>query len=159
MVGISGRQPVNVRLVGPIVLALLLPAAAPACFAGEAPGRYTLTPAGSGFLRLDSATGALSLCQQKLGGWTCEGIGDDFLALQQEIDRLTKETEELKQRLTAAEAELEAKDAEGEPLAVGPTLQLPGSALDEVSKFVDKLIRHLQDMVRELKQHETERAL
>ncbi len=147
------------RLMGLIVLALMLPAAAPACFAGEESGRYTLTPAGSGFLRLDSATGALSLCRQRLGGWTCEGIADDVLALKQEIDRLTGETDELKQRLAKAEAELESKHADKEPFASRPSIQLPGAALDEMNEFVDRLVRRLQDMVRDLKQRESERAL
>ncbi|MGB6389695.1 MAG: hypothetical protein WBF11_06630 [Methyloceanibacter sp.] len=150
----------TIRLFGLIALTLLLlPATAPACFAGEEPGRYTLAPAGSGFLRLDSATGALSHCRQKLGGWTCEGIADDVSALKQEIDRLAGETDELKQRLAKAEAELESQHAEQEPFAARPSIRLPGAALDEMNEFVDRLVRRLQDMVRDLKQRESERAL
>ena len=58
-------------------LALVLCAATSTCFAGEEPGRYAMTPAGDGFLRLDTATGAVSICRQKLDAWTCEGVADD----------------------------------------------------------------------------------
>lgn len=138
-----------------IVVPLLLVAASSPCVADEEPGRYSLTPAGSNFLRLDTATGALSLCRQKLGGWVCEGVTDDLSALKGEIGRLSKETEELKQRLARAEADLEAEKA----LPVGPSIQIPGVSLDEMNALADKIMRRLQDMVRELKQQESERTL
>jgi hypothetical protein len=141
--------------LGAIVVPLLLAAAASPCIADEEPGRYSLTPAGSNFLRLDTATGALSLCRQKLGGWACEGVTDDLSALKQEIERLSKETEELKQRLAKAEADLQAQKT----LPVGPSIQIPGVSLDEMNAFADKIIRRLQDLVRELKQQESVRTL
>jgi hypothetical protein len=142
------------RLWG-IVVPLLLILAAPACLVGEEPGRYSLAPAGSDFLRLDSATGAVSVCRRKLGGWACEAIDDDLSALKQEIDRLSKETEELKQRLAKAEADLAAT----EPRPVGPSIQIPGVTLDEMNAWADKIMRRLQDMVRDLKQQDSERTL
>jgi hypothetical protein len=139
---------------GAIVVPLLL-VAAPACFAGDEPGRYSLAPAGSDFLRLDSATGALSHCRQKLGGWSCEGVTDDLSALKQEVERLSTETEELKARLAKAEADLAAKEA----APVGPSIQFPGLTLDEMNAFADKIMRRLQDMVRTMKQQDSERTL
>jgi hypothetical protein len=138
-----------------LIVPLLLAAAAPSAFADDEPGRYTLMPAGSNFLRLDTATGALSLCRQKLGGWACEGVTDDLSALKQETERLSMETEELKQRLAKAEADLKAQKT----LTVGPSIQIPGVSLDEMNALVDKIIRRLQDMVRELKQQDSERTL
>jgi len=143
------------RKLAAIVVPLLLAAAASPCIADEEPGRYSLMPAGSNFLRLDTATGALSLCRQQLGGWVCEGVTDDLSALKREIVRLSKETEELKQRLAKAEADLEAAKA----LPVGPSFQIPGVSLDDMNALADKIMRRLQDMVRELKQQESERTL
>jgi hypothetical protein len=154
----SGGNAMNRKLAA-VIVPLLLAAAATPSFAddepGREPGRYTLLRAGSNFLRLDTATGALSLCRQKLAGWACEGVTDDLSALKQEIDRLSKETEELKQRLAKTEAELEAEKAR----PVGPAIQIPGVSLDEMNALADKIMRRLQDMVRELKRQESERAL
>lgn len=136
-------------------LALVLSAAASPCFAGEEPGRYTMTPAGDGFLRLDRATGAVSICRQKLDSWACENVADDSLALNQEIDRLTRENQALKDKLAKAEA----REAEAGPLPANPSTQFPGLALDEMTDFINKMIRRLQDLVHDLKQQEAEQAL
>jgi hypothetical protein len=143
------------RKFAAIVVSFLLAASTSPSFAADEPGRYTLAPAGSNFLRLDTATGALSLCRQKLGGWACEGVADDLSALKQEVERLNKETEELKQRLAKAEADLDAQKAR----PVGPSIQIPGVNLDEMNALADKIMRRLQDMVRELKRQDSERML
>jgi hypothetical protein len=136
-------------------LALVLSAVASPCFAGEEPGRYTMTPAGDGFLRLDSATGAVSICRQKLDTWACENVADDSLALNQEIDRLTRENQELKGELAKAEA----READAGPLPANPSTQFPRLALDEMTDFINKIIRRLQDLVHDLKQQEAGQAL
>ena len=69
-----------------IALALLIGAAPDADQAG---GRYRMTPAeGGAFLRLDTQTGAMSVCQRKDGRWACEAVPDERRALETEIDRL-----------------------------------------------------------------------
>jgi hypothetical protein len=136
-------------------LALVLCAATSTCFAGEEPGRYAMTPAGDGFLRLDTATGAVSICRQKLDAWTCEGVADDALALKPEVDRLTGENQELKDKLAKAEA----REAQAGPLPANPSTQFPALALDEMTDFINKMIRRLQDLVRDLKQQDDGQAL
>ena len=136
-------------------LALVLCAATSTCFAGEEPGRYAMTPAGDGFLRLDTATGAVSICRQKLDAWTCEGVAEDALALKQEVDRLTSENQELKDKLAKAEA----REAQAGPLPANPSTQFPALALDEMTDFINKMIRRLQDLVRDLKQQDDGQAL
>ena len=135
--------------------ALVLCAATSTCFAGEEPGRYAMTPAGDGFLRLDTATGAVSICRQKLDAWTCDGVADDALALKQEVDRLTGENQELKDKLAKAEA----REAQAGPLPANPSTQFPALALDEMTDFINKMIRRLQDLVRNLKQQDDGQAL
>jgi len=136
-------------------LALVLSAAASSSFAVEGPGRYTMTPAGDGFLRLDTATGAVSICRQKLDTWTCESVADDALALKQEVDRLTGENQELKDKLAKAEA----REGQAGPLPANPSTQFPTLALDEMTDFINKMIRRLQDLVRDLKQQDDGQAL
>jgi hypothetical protein len=137
-----------------LALAFVLFAAWP-CYAGEDPGRYTMTAVGDSIWRLDTATGAMSVCGQKLDHWACESVADDALALKAEVDRLTRENRELKDKLAKAEE----KEAEAGPLPANPSTQFPGLALDEMNHFIDKMIRSLQDLVRDLKQQEAGQAL
>ena len=138
----------NARL---LVLALVLSAAASPSFAGEKPGRFTIAPAGDGFLRLDTATGGVSICRQKLDTWACESVA----ALKQEVDRLTRENQDLKDKLANAEA----RQAEAKPLPGNSSAQFPNLALDEMTDFINKMIRRLQDLVRDLKQQDQSQAL
>jgi hypothetical protein len=142
-----------------LALALVLPAAAPSSFAAEEPGRYSMVPAGDGFLRLDSATGAVSICSQKPGGWTCESVADDVLALKQEVDRLSRETEALHDKLAEAEASPKPPGAGKEPRPDSLSIQIPGLAIDEINDFIAKMMRRLQDLVRDLENQQSERAL
>ena len=137
-----------------LTLAFVFFAASP-CYAGEDPGRYTMATVGDSIWRLDSATGAMSVCGQKLDHWACESVTDDALALRQEVDRLTRENREIKDKLAKAEE----KEAEAGPLPANPSMQFPGLALDEMSDFINKMIRSLQDLVRDLKQQEAGQAL
>ena len=137
-----------------LAFAFVLFAASP-CYAGEDPGRYTMTTVGDSIWRLDSATGAMSVCGQKLDHWACESVADDALALKAEVDRLSRENRELKDKL----AKVEEKEAEAGPLPANPSTQFPGLALDEMSDFINKMIRSLQDLVRDLKQQEAGQAL
>ena len=137
-----------------LALAFVLFAASP-CYAGEDPGRYTMTTVGDSVWRLNSATGAMSVCGQKLDHWACESVADDALALKAEVDRLTRENREFKDKLAKAEE----RDAEADPLPANPAAQFPGLALDEMTGFINKMIRSLQDLVRDLKQQEAGQAL
>lgn len=92
-------------------LVLLLGAAPDA---EETGGRYKLTPAdGGSFLRLDSQTGAMSVCQRKDAKWACEAIPDDRRALEAEIARLSGENKELQGNVKRLEELLALSDPEG----------------------------------------------
>lgn len=147
-----------------IALALVLSAAASSCLAAEAPGRYTMTTVEGSVWRLDSATGAMSVCGRKLDHWACEAVADDAQALKEqalkeEVDRLARENQELRDKLAKAE-EKEAEAAPGKELAPrSPYARFPDHALDEMTDFVNAMIRRLQEMVQDLKQDEAGQAL
>lgn len=61
-------------------------------------GRYTLSATDSGYLRLDTRTGAVSVCTPK-GGWTCRVVPDERAALDREIGRLQGQVDALKTQL------------------------------------------------------------
>ena len=67
-------------------------------------GRFTMTPAPGGFLRLDTRTGAVSLCAVAGESVACRAAADDREALSQEIDRLSNENAALKARADAGSA-------------------------------------------------------
>ncbi|MDB5569186.1 MAG: hypothetical protein JWN93_369 [Hyphomicrobiales bacterium] len=78
----------------------LAPAGDPATLPRD--GRYTMTPTPDGFLRLDTRSGAVSICRTGESGVQCRAAADDRAALDSEIDRLTKENAELRRKLAAA---------------------------------------------------------
>ena len=51
-------------------------------------GRYALSPAGDGVLRLDTRTGAVSTCNNSGAGWACYAVPDERAAMDAEIGRL-----------------------------------------------------------------------
>ena len=73
--------------------------------AADAPGRYELAPSATGFVRLDTATGATSHCSEVGGVWQCQPLGETDGALAVRLDALSAEVT----RLAAALAELTAR--------------------------------------------------
>lgn len=68
-------------------------------------GRYLFEkqPGGkdSSYLRLDTATGAVSLCSQREVGFTCEAVPEDRAVFENEIARLREENAALKKIVIA----------------------------------------------------------
>lgn len=77
--------------------------ARPAPAAEDRPGRYTMTPAEGGALKLDTLTGAVSLCTRAGEDWACKPTKDGEQALRREIDGLKGEIDVLKDQLTKME--------------------------------------------------------
>ncbi|MFZ5736211.1 MAG: hypothetical protein ACOY6K_04940 [Pseudomonadota bacterium] len=76
-------------------------------------GRYTFTPSADGVVRLDTRTGKVSTCTDKVSGWACYAIADERAAfdaetgrLQAEIDRLKKEADALRAANDSLKAQL-----------------------------------------------------
>ncbi len=130
------------RHLGPAVAVLLVAtlvfsqaAAAPVA---QAPGRFSMTPTDDGFLRLDTVTGAVSMCRKHAQTWRCTLVEDEALALQREVERLRKENEALRARALLPPSE----GAPGEP---GRSLDLPSK------EEVDKAMDFLEDILRRFK--------
>ena len=78
-------------------------------------GRYALSPAGDGVLRLDTRTGAISTCNNSGAGWACYAVPDERAAMDTEIGRLQADNE----RLKADNERLKADLASREPTVPG----------------------------------------
>src|SRR3954470_18125157 len=64
-------------------------------------GRYSFSPVSEGTLRLDTRTGAVSLCARKDTAWSCTTVPDERQALENEIARLQRENGTLKKDMLA----------------------------------------------------------
>ncbi|MHC1950583.1 hypothetical protein IF803_40575 [Bradyrhizobium sp. UFLA06-06] len=150
-----------------IAIAAILIASGGAAIAQNAPdtenGRYALSPAGDGFLRLDTRTGAVSTCTNSSAGWACYMVPDERAALDAEIGRLQADNDKLKGELAARapsaktdealpksdslkkpEPKTEPKSAEGERKIEIP---LPSDRdMDRMMSFAERAWRRLIEM-------------
>lgn len=109
---------------------------------GAQNGRFTMTPAGDGFLRLDTRSGAVSFCTVKDGAAQCRSSADERGALEAEVGRLAAENS----RLRGAGA------GKGAP-AVPQTLSssLPSDAeVDRAIGLLDKIVRGTIRIMKEV---------
>lgn len=120
----------------PILLLLLLAGAARAeAPTPEEPGRFAMTPAQGGFLRLDKQTGAVAHCVVEDGLSVCRAAADERAALEEEIARLSRENAELRAKLGGAEA---------------APKQWPGEQeLERALSFTEKFFRRMMKLFRE----------
>jgi hypothetical protein len=107
-------------------------------------GRYVMKDVEGGFIRLDTGTGAVSLCRSLNEQWRCEPVADAEHALQDEIARLSEENAALQQKL----AELTGPQQQQ---GLGPTLELPSEEdLDRIFGIMERFMRRFIDFARSL---------
>ena len=110
-------------------------------------GRYAFQAVPDGLLRLDTATGQVSLCAKQSAGWVCTAVADDRAALDAEVGRLARENVRLKSALAAHGLRL----PEGVTGEAGGSQDLPDERqLERVMGFVERVWQRLIDMVRTL---------
>jgi hypothetical protein len=99
-------------------------------------GRYSMTPAESGFLRLDKETGSVAFCSVKDGLSVCRAGADERAALEAEISRLRLENLELKARASGA--------------APGKPSTLPNEEeFERALSFTERFMRRIMRLFRE----------
>ena len=139
-----------------IVILAALAAFVPAAHAQTAPdsenGRYSFSGVPDGMLRLDTRTGAVSLCAKQATGWACNAVPDERAALENEIARLQRENGALKKDMLARGLPLPGGVASGPPAnqrELNLKVPLPSDAeIDRVMSAFEKMWRRLIDMVQ-----------
>ena len=139
-----------------IVLAVAVAAFAPAVQAQTAPdsenGRYSFSQAAEGMLRLDTRTGAVSICAKKDTGWACATVPDERQALENEIARLQRENGALKKDMLVRGLPLPGSVASAPPSQqreLNLKVPLPSDAeIDRVMSAFEKMWRRLVDMMQ-----------
>lgn len=131
-----------------LVLALVIGLGGPALAVEGAPGRYTMTATDNGMLRLDTLTGAVSLCTGGAGNWVCRSVADDRLALENEIDRLSDENQAMRAEFAKREIEV--------PPQVKPQRDASGSwrpsdkKVEEFMMFFETIMRRFKKMAESM---------
>ncbi len=92
---------------------ILIPAALVSMVAASAQSeeteRYRLEKSATGYVRMDTQTGAMSLCEERSGQLVCKMAADERAAFQDEIDRLQTSVKALDDRVAKLENSLSAR--------------------------------------------------
>ena len=98
-------------------------------------GRYALSPVAGGIIRLDTRTGAASICSNTGTGWACYAAPDERAALDAEIGKLQADNEKLKAELAAKEPRVAGKI--DEPLPKTDSLKKPGPKVADGERKIE----------------------
>lgn len=154
-----GSAALHRRVASLLALPLMLIALSPAAGASETPGRFTMTPAGDGFLKLDTATGAVSQCKEANDAFVCKAVADDAAAMSAEIDRLAKENEQLRQGRASGDALAAVPPAASMPDQSAP-LKLPSDKdIDQAMGFIEKMLKRFKTLMDDLKSQPDTKSL
>jgi hypothetical protein len=119
-------------------------------------GRFSFHKVDEGFLRLDTRSGQVSLCNHKSLGWACETIPDERSALENEIARLQNGNAALKKELLSRGLALPESVKPEPPLAKNSDkndleLKLPSQAdIDRVMTFMERVWRRMVEAANNL---------
>ena len=142
-------------LIVPCLGALMLAGAAFADEAKPGAGRYSIAPSASGFIRLDTVTGAISHCAPRNGVWFCDVLsGDDRSAedrriadLKRQVDAVTIQLARMAQAVAALDGRLQTVEAVPRPQGV----TVPPANHSARQGFGGEVVRRFILMVREMK--------
>jgi len=119
-------------------------------------GRYRMSPVEDGFVRLDTETGAMSLCAKKDQSWSCTAMADDQAELSQRIEQLEAENKALREENQRLEDVfgLGDKRAEGGPAPSEPpagSFKLPSEEdIDKGFDYLDRMLKKFRDRMKKL---------
>lgn len=111
----------------------------------EGEGRYRMEKTETGFIRLDTASGDVSLCREQEGQMVCRMAADERAAFEKELDLLTKRVEALEKGGTT-----------GSP-AAKPSLPTD-EEIDRTMSIMEKMMRRFMGIVKNLEGGEEDAA-
>lgn len=126
--------------------------------AADRPGRFTMSPAeGGGFVRLDTETGAMTICRPERAELVCKpAVGND-LAGPDEAERLRKENLALKAEIRRLEELVlpAERGPDSKPANPGeakpPVFQLPTEQdIDRAMTYLERLLKRFQERMKDL---------
>lgn len=123
------------------------------------PDRYRLEKTPEGYVRMDTRTGEMSVCQEKWGELVCRMAADERTAVQDEIDRLQAEMKALEERLGSVRA-LEDRVAKLEnSLAAKIEQSLPSEEdFNKTMGYMERFFRSFMAIVKDFENEEAKPA-
>ncbi len=107
-------------------------------------GRYTMTPTKDGILKLDTRTGAVSLCSRSPKGWSCNSVDSNDRNSRSRIRELEEENAQLRAQLKEAQR--------GAMPGEGGKIDIPSEEdVDKAMDFMERLLHRFKGMVEDLK--------
>lgn len=121
--------------------ALMLPLLSLGAVAQEGE-RYRLEKTEQGYVRMDTQTGEMSICEERTSQLVCRVAADERSALQDEIDRLNTALQGLAQRVTVLEK--------------APAIRsLPtDEEVDKTIGYMQRFFRGFMDIVKDFEKNE-----
>lgn len=120
--------------------------------AQDAGGRFTMTPSPEGLVRLDTQTGAVSLCAKKDGEWACRALPDDQKAMQDRVTKLEDENRTLKDENKRLEDVMGLNPDSDAPSGPGPGPGGVGKVPIPTEKDVDQAFDYVEGMLRKFRE-------
>ena len=132
------------------------PFAASAADPADTTGRYSMSPADGGFVRLDRQTGAMTLCakpdpSKPDAGWNCTPMGDAQQTTNSEIERLEAENKSLKADKRHMEEMLGMADPSKPQTPETGTLPPPAMKIPS-EQDVDKVFDYFEGMMKKFRE-------
>jgi hypothetical protein len=131
-------------------------------FAQDKPGRYVMNPVEGGFARLDTETGAMSICKPQSkdaaapANWACTPMVDEAAAQQEQTRKLEAQNNELKAEVKRMEDLLGLngeKPKEPEMRAERPRqeFKLPSEQdVDKALSYFESMVKKFHDSMKRL---------
>ena len=133
---------------------ILIPAMAMtgiACLASaEEAERYRLEKSDTGYVRMDTVTGEMSICEERSGQLVCKLAADERAAFQTDIDRLQAKLDDVEGRV----AKLEARPSIPETLL--PTDEQVDKGIDIMEKFFRSFMGIVKDLDKDVARPDAE---
>jgi len=118
--------------------------------------RYRLERTDDGFVRMDTRTGEMSICEERWGELVCRLAADERTAVQDEIERLQTEMKALEQRVGSVKALEDRVAALENSMAARIEQSLPTEEdFNRTMGYMETFFRSFMGIVKEFEDGET----
>lgn len=108
--------------------------------------RYRLEKSEQGYVRMDTQTGEMSICEERTGQLVCKLAADERAAFEDEIDRMQSKLSTLEERVAAIE----------ESPLLKPQALLPSEEDFEKSlTYMERFFRRFMDVMRDVEKEDS----
>lgn len=107
--------------------------------------RYTLEKSANGYVRMDTQTGAMSICEEKESQLVCRVAADERSAFQDEIDRLQDKVKGLDERVSKLENSLSQKLESSLPSE---------EDFNKTMSYMERFLRSFMGIVKDMEKEE-----